>query len=312
MLGTVGQTFLGLTVNCARCHDHKFDPFLSRDYYRLKAVFEGVYHGNRKTPPPTPFDVFAATIKNPGPTHVLTRGESDKKAEIVTAGPPASIKGPPAEFGLAAEAAEGERRRQFAAWVIHRDNPLTWRMMANRIWQHHFGDGIVRTPNDFGFNGERPTHPELLDWLAFTFRENGGSIKKLHRLILLSNSYQQAATFNPKAAASDADNRLLWRCSPRRLEAEAVRDAMLAISGQLNDRLGGESFRPFKVESFNSAFYNLLDIDSPEFNRRSVYRMNVNSARRSGARHIRLSRPVGQDAAASLDDHAAASAGADE
>ncbi len=228
----------------------------------------------------TPAEVktFAASIQTPGPTYVLKRGDYEMKAELVTAGAPASVKGPPG-VEVAEDAAEGERRRQFAAWVVHRDNPLVWRVMANRIWQHHFGEGIVRTPNDFGFNGERPTHPQLLDLLAFTFREQGGSIKKLHRLIVLSAAYRQSAAFNAKAAEVDADNRLLWRFAPRRLEAEAVRDAMLSLSGRLNLQTGGPSFRPFKLELFNSNFYRLLDIDSPEFNRRSVYRMTVNSAR---------------------------------
>jgi Protein of unknown function (DUF1553)/Protein of unknown function (DUF1549) len=283
MLGTVGQTFLGLTVNCARCHDHKFDPLLARDYYRLKAVFEGVYHGDRtlttRDEAPAEVKTFAAVIQKPGPTYLLKRGDLEMKAELVTAGPPPSVKGPPADFNLAADAAEGEGRRQFAAWVVHHDNPLVWRVMANRVWQHHFGQGIVRTPNDFGFNGDRPTHPELLDWLAFTFREQGGSIKKLHRLIVLSAAYRQSAAFNPQAAEVDADNRLLWRFAPRRLEAEAVRDAMLSVSGRLNPQMGGPSFRPFKISLFNSAFYHLLEIDSAEFNRRSIYRMNVNSAR---------------------------------
>jgi hypothetical protein len=119
----------------------------------------------------------------------------------------------------------------------------------------------------------------LLDYLASTFREQGGSVKKLQRLILLSATYRQSSQFNVKAAEIDSENRLLWRFAPRRLEAEAIRDAMLAVSGQLNQKIGGPSFRPFKIETFNSAFYNLLDIDSPEFNRRSVYRMNVNSAK---------------------------------
>jgi hypothetical protein len=151
--------------------------------------------------------------------------------------------------------------------------------MVNRVWHYHFGQGLVATPNDFGYNGERPTHPQLLDWLASEFVAQGWSVKKLHKLILLSATYQQAATLNAAAAEVDADNKLLWRFSPRRLEGEAVRDAMLLVSGRLNDAGGGPSFRPFTVKIFNSHFYTLTDEDKPEFNRRTIYRMNVNSAR---------------------------------
>ncbi|MCE9530124.1 MAG: DUF1549 domain-containing protein [Planctomycetes bacterium] len=222
---------------------------------------------------------YAALITPPAATHVLKRGESDNKLEIVAAGAPMSIKGPPAELNLKVDSPEGERRIKFADWVVSRDNPLTWRVMANRIWQHHFGEGIVRTPNDLGFNGDRPTHPELLDWLAAELRDNGGSLKKIHRLILLSATYQQASRTDAKTIRDDPENRLLSRFPSRRLEAEAVRDAMLAVSGQLNRRQGGPSFRPFTVKTFNSTFYDLFDKDEPEFNRRSIYRMAVNSAR---------------------------------
>jgi hypothetical protein len=221
---------------------------------------------------------YAANPKQPGPTTILKRGDVEKPGELVTPGSPATVKGPP-PVDLPADSLESDRRRAFAQWVVHHDNPLTWRVIANRLWQHHFGDGLVRTPNDFGFNGERPTHPELLDWLALSFRDSGGGMKAMHRLIVTSETYRQASTFNKDAAQVDADNRLLWRFAPRRLEAEAVRDAMLSASGKLNREAGGPSFRPFKVETFNSAFYIQFDEDRPDFNRRSVYRMNVTSAR---------------------------------
>src|SRR5262249_16407742 len=139
--------------------------------------------------------------------------------------------------------------------------------------------GIVATPNDFGFNGERPTHPELLDWLASEFIARGWSVKKLHKLIVTSATYQQSSAYDVKAAKQDADDRLLWRFAPRRLEAEAVRDAMLASAGRLNDAVGGPSFRPFTVTVFNSHFYTLTDPDEPEYNRRTLYRINVESAK---------------------------------
>ncbi len=174
---------------------------------------------------------------------------------------------------------EADRRITFADWIVHPDNPLTWRVIVNRVWQHHFGEGLVRSPSDFGFNGERPTHPELLDWLATEFRDSGGQMKQLHRLIVTSATYRQASTPNEKASAVDVDNRLLWRFAPKRLEAEAVRDAILSVSGKLNREAGGPSFRPFRIETFNSAFYIPFDEDRPDLNRRSVYRMNVTSAR---------------------------------
>jgi len=222
---------------------------------------------------------YAALIKPPGPTHLLKRGDPQLQEAIVTAGPPASISGPPGNFGLKSDAPEGERRKKFADWLVHLDNPLTWRVAANRVWQYHFGEGLVRTPNDFGFNGEPPSHPLLLDWLATELRDNGGHVKKLHRLIMLSAVYQQATQSDEKSTRLDADHRLLSRFPPRRLEAEAVRDAMLDVSGQLNRQVGGPSTRPFRIEVFNSTFYHLLDLDAPAYNRRSVYRMVINSAR---------------------------------
>src|SRR5262249_21895328 len=327
MLAAVGQTFLGLTLNCARCHDHKFDPIAQRDYYRVKAVFDGVRFGDRSILPPDetkkrdaalaplrqrvaelekkaaadknndelrkqldearaalaaapqPQLVWAAIPQQPGPTHVVQRGDVEKKGDEVHAAPPAQGKEPPADFDLAADAPEGKRRLKFAEWVASTDNPLTARVMVNRVWHYHFGTGLVATPNDFGFNGERPTHPALLDWLASEFVARGWSVKKLPKLILLSATYPPAATLNARAAEVDADNRLLWRFAPRRLEGEAVRDAMLYVSGQLNEEAGGPSYRPFTVTIFNSHFYSLLDEDKPEFHRRTVYRINVNSAR---------------------------------
>jgi hypothetical protein len=221
---------------------------------------------------------YAAVPQQPGPTVVLKRGDIAKPGDPVAPGSPAVVNGLPAA-DLPEDAQEGERRRQFADWAVHRHNPLTWRVIVNRVWQHHFGDGIVRTPNDLGLNGERPSHPELLDWLAAWFRDSGGRLKPLHRLIVTSATYQQSSAFDPAAVGVDADNRLLWRYAPRRLEAEAVRDAMLSVAGKLNREAGGPSFRPFRVENFNSAFYHLFDDDRPDLNRRSVYRMNVTSAR---------------------------------
>ncbi len=150
------------------------------------------------------------------------------------------------------------RRLSLAKWIASPDNPLTARTMVNRIWQHHFGAGIVRTPSDFGKNGERPTHPELLDWLAVRFVESGWDIKAMHRLMLLSNAYQQASE-NPllkNAVKKDEDNRFLSRFSRTRLEAEVLRDSILAVSGRLNPEMGGPSvFPPLPADLADFARY---------------------------------------------------------
>jgi hypothetical protein len=136
------------------------------------------------------------------------------------------------------------RRLAFANWIASRDNPVTARVIVNRVWQWHFGDGIVRTANDFGVMGDKPSHEELLDWLAVWFMDNGWSLKKLHALILNSNTYRMAKTHNPAYAAADPENRLLWRTPYRRLEAEAIIDSALAVSGKLNRAMYGEFVYP--------------------------------------------------------------------
>ncbi len=285
MVAAVGQVFLGLTVNCARCHDHKFDPVPQRDYYRIKAAIEGVQHGNRPIAPGVDPNArglpltYAARPSSPPPTFVLGRGDIEKKGERVAAGGLSAVKSPPAEFGLAADAPEAVRRRKLAEWLADPSNPLTARVLVNRVWHYHFGTGLVATPNDFGRNGDRPSHPELLDWLASDFLAQGSRLKALHRRIMLSNTYRQSSRFDARAAAADADDRLLWRYPARRLEAEAIRDAMLLASGQLNPQMEGPSFRPFKLTVFNSNFYELNDPVGPEFDRRTVYRININSAK---------------------------------
>ena len=285
MVAAVGQVFLGLTVNCARCHDHKFDPVPQGDYYRIKAAIEGVQHGNRPIAPGSDLNAkglpltYAARPSPPPPTFILGRGDVEKKVKQVTAGGLSAVRHPSAEFGLAADAPEGTRRRKLAEWIADTDNPLTTRVLVNRVWHYHFGTGLVATPNDFGRNGDSPSHPELLDWLASDFLAQGSRLKALHRRIMLSSTYRQSSRFDGKAAAIDAGDRLLWRYPARRLEAEAIRDAMLQASGQLNTRMAGPSFRPFKLTVFNSNFYELNDPVGPEFNRRTVYRININSAK---------------------------------
>ena len=223
--------------------------------------------------------VYAAKTVEPDITHLLFRGDVEKKGKPVSASGLSAMSRPNPDFALPPDAPEAERRRRMAAWIGDRDNPLTYRVMANRLWHYHFGTGIVASPNDLGVSGERPTHPDLLDWLACELRDNGGSLKKLHRLLVTSEAYRRSSKFDPAKAEKDAESRLLWRFPPRRLEAEAIRDAMLATSGRLNSSMYGPSFRPFNVTVFNSNIYTMSDPPGQEFERRTIYRMHVLSAK---------------------------------
>lgn len=175
------------------------------------------------------------------------------------------------------DATEGERRRALADWIAHPDNPLSSRVIVNRLWHWHFGQGIVATPSDFGLGGSRPSHPELLDWLAHRLKENGGSLKAVHRLILNSAAYRQESRFTSEAPGVDIDagNRLLWRQNPRRIEAEAVRDSVLFVSGKLNPERGGPGFRDFKYTDAYAPIYEYVTADEPKLWRRSIYRFLV-------------------------------------
>ncbi len=217
--------------------------------------------------------------RQPGPTVLFERGDVRTPGVVVTPGGLSAIQQQPAELGLEADSADADRRRKFAAWVTDPRHPLTARVMVNRVWQHHFGTGIVDTPSDFGVNGGRPSHPELLDWLAAQFIEDGWSLKKLHRRILLSATWQQSSAANAQATKIDTDNRLLWRFAPKRLDAESTRDAMLFVSGELNPQMGGPSYQPFTTTKFNTTFYHPIESGEPALNRRTIYRMNVNTGR---------------------------------
>jgi hypothetical protein len=227
---------------------------------------------------------YIANTENPGPTVVFHRGEPDKPREPVTPGALAALASLNGELGLAADAPEAERRRRFADWVVDPRNPLTARTIVNRVWQYHFGRGLVATPNDLGKMGERPSHPELLDWLAGWFVDPAGangSLKQLHRLLLTSETWRQSAEpADSKSEAEDPDQRWLTRYRARRLEAEAVRDSLLDLSGELNRQLGGPGFRPF-VHKGNGGQneYFAADLPGADTSRRTVYRIAVHSAR---------------------------------
>ena len=379
---TVGSVFLGLTVGCARCHDHKYDPISHKDYYRLQAFFaavqprddlalypaEAARERERQiaawdaktrdvraalaaleqpyvakvaalkrmpftkevqetidTPPaqrtPLQWQLFnkvspqlemkpadfaqamkgaekaryealqkemaryepekpaalpvAIGVTDIGPhapkTYMLAVGVYDQRLEEVQPGFPAAVDlrapaiGPPAATGSTG------RRTALANWLAAPENPLTPRVMVNRVWQSHFGRGIAGTASDLGKAGELPTHPELIDWLASEFRSSGWSLKAVHRLMMTSAAYRQSSAFSPTASARDPENLLLWRYRRWRLEGEAVRDAALAVAGELNLKEGGPSVFPELPEGVATRGGWPVTADERERNRRSIY-----------------------------------------
>jgi mono/diheme cytochrome c family protein len=219
--------------------------------------------------------LYAGTFTQPGPTHRLYRGEPTAQREEVTPDALEVI----GSLGLKRNSPEQERRVALANWLADAQNPLTARVMVNRLWQHHFGKGIVDTPSDFGANGTSPSHPELLDWLAAEFTSPDWSIKHIHRLILRSQTFRQANVPNERAMQVDASSRLLWRFPPRRLEAEAVRDCVLAVTGVLDPRIGGPGFSGFEVELENVRHYHPKQEFGPEDWRRMIYMTKVRQER---------------------------------
>ena len=215
--------------------------------------------------------VFAVVKTQPPPTRLLVRGQASEPAEVV---PPGGLKAlGAADFALAENAPEAERRIRLATWITGPTNPLFSRVMVNRLWHYHFGVGLVDTPSDFGFNGGRPSHPELLDWLAAEFAERKYSLKAMHKLIVSSTAYRQSSAPRKDALALDADSRLLWRKRPQRLDAEAVRDTILATAGLLDLTIGGRGFSDYKVTPNNgTTYYDPIDSADPASQRRSIYR----------------------------------------
>lgn len=377
MVATTSSVFLGVTVGCARCHDHKYDPIPQRDYYRMQAVFFPFQKTEKVLAPPAEVDAYKAKQKEvdalikpirgqiagiekpvrdkllaekvefhmklaqstgslagkdveqyrretaarfarevnlqpeeidaglsadelkarkalqdridainktrprllpaamgitdkkePGQAFLLKRGDWRQKGEEVQPGLPSVLSdGKPLD--------SANRRRQLAEWIASPDNPLTARVAVNRIWQYHFGKGIVRTPSDFGATGDRPSHPELLDYLAVEFVKRGWSWKAMHRLILTSNTYRQSSAYNESAAAKDPENRLFWRMNQRRLEAEIIRDTILAVSGKLNTEMFGPGIYPrIDPDIINTGSRPRWPLDAreePAVWRRSVY-----------------------------------------
>lgn len=248
-------TFLGLTMSCAQCHDHKYDPFTQKDYYGFFGFFNSIDEtggGEQGDMPPLMDwksgdgrDLKVMVMRDRGEarrTHVLVRGAWDQPGEEVEPGTPVAIT-PPAFGG--GDRGGPANRLTLAAWLTSRDNPLTARVEVNRLWQQLFGQGLVRTPDNFGVQGERPTHPELLDWLAWRFMESGWDVKAMLRLIVSSAVYRQSSECSPDLRRLDPENRLLARSPRYRLPAGVLRDQALYVSGLLVERLGGPPVKPY-------------------------------------------------------------------
>jgi hypothetical protein len=222
---------------------------------------------------------FTASGGTPRPIHVLLRGSEKSPKHEVGPGTVSCVPPLPSRFVLGPQHAEGDRRAVLARWITDANNPLTWRSIVNRVWQYHFGRGIVETPNDFGRMGALPTHPELLDWLAVEFRDGGQLLKRLHRLILTSATYRQSSAHHDAGARIDSGNQLLWRMNRQRLDAEALRDAVLVASGKWDPRPYGPGFQPFGFQDDHSPHYKYEEYnpDDPTSHRRSIYRFLVRS-----------------------------------
>jgi mono/diheme cytochrome c family protein len=253
---TTGTVWIGLTVGCANCHTHKYDPITQREYFGLYGFFNNIEEVDvaldggadkpirmgevRNDSPRTKAREFAPGIaerKEPRENYVHVRGDFLTKGAIVEPQTPEVL--PPLK-------PRGEKpdRLDLARWIVDPANPLTARVAVNRLWQWHFGRGLVNTGDDFGTQGEPPSHPELLDWLASEFRDSGWQMKRLHKLIVMSATYQQSSAARPELYERDPYNTWLARQNRLRFEAEIVRDAALAVSGLLNGKIGGESVRP--------------------------------------------------------------------
>lgn len=281
LTGTVGATLLGLQIGCAQCHDHKFEPLSQADFYRLRACFETAKFlskgrseedGDKDDAKPDSRRVFRETPAPWSASHMLVRGDFQRPGPQVDPGFPRVANLINVKFAADADPTTGSgRRTTLARWLTRPDHPLTARVLVNRIWQQHFVEGLVRTPSDFGYLGEAPTHPELLDWLAVELVESGWDLQHLHRLIVTSNVYRQAGG---RPQATDPANRLLSHFPRRRLDGEELRDAMLAIAGKLSNRQGGPGVMPPLPKELLSAIRRdhwKTSANEEDHRRRSIY-----------------------------------------
>ena len=330
-LATTSRAFMALSVDCARCHDHKFDPIRSADYYSMLGIFTSTktvltyrvtsklnatalaspeedrrlseiekrfdYHNdfttnyNRATTPELVVraqqaaegDALSEYFSIPKAMAVAEGDVADLPLMIsgnhLTPGPVAPRRFPSILAGEQQSpiGPQASGRLELAHWLTANDHPLTARVMVNRIWKWHFGEGIVRTPDNFGKLGEAPDHPELLDWLALKFQANDWSVKSMHRLIMLSDAYQRASTPPEGLAESDPDNRQFTHMNRRRMEAETLRDALLAVSDSLDLEVGGKTMRHKNFANLNAQSYS-RDPTLYASRRRSVYLPVLRSA----------------------------------
>jgi hypothetical protein len=254
LVHVTGTAFLGLTVKCARCHDHKFDPIPQKDYYRLASAFWAGFiepRGRELMGGPSKeelgFDVLGWTDRPEiPPLMLLKKGDPHRPVDEVKPETLSFVSSLVSPIAPAAGSKSSQRRLAFANWLTKPQHPLTARVAANRLWLHHFGQGLVRSPSNFGFKGELPTHPELLDYLASELKDGNWEMKRLHRSLVTSATYRQASV-HPKEMdyrEKDPANGLWWKANRRRLDAEALRDTILTVSGQLNLQAGGPGFLP--------------------------------------------------------------------
>lgn len=223
---------------------------------------------------------FKPTNGKPRNIRFLHRGEVTQPRAEVSPGTLPIFKSEDWRFNLPEDHVESDRRAALAQWLTRKDHPLTWRVIANRVWQWHFGDGLVASPNDFGELGQMPSHPELLDWLALYFRDQGGSFKKMHKLLVMSATYRQSSAVNDKFSLADSGNRFLWRMNRRKLSAEEIRDAVLSVSGKLNLEMGGPGYYLFALEKTAHSphyEYHKFNPEDTKSHRRSIYRFIVRS-----------------------------------
>lgn len=281
MTSTVGEVILGLQIGCAQCHDHKYDPISQADFYRLRAIFEPAISlkKNASVAELKEQQSYALT------SHVMIRGDFRRPGMEVSPNGLRALESESLHFEASPQRDSDGRRIGLAKWLTHPNNPLTARVIVNRVWQQHFGKGLSESPSDFGVMGMEPSHPQLLDWLANWFVENDWSIKQLHRLILTSSTYRQRSRLPDDASVEDAetwrlalekdpDVQWLSRFPRQRLSGEVIRDVMLSVGGKLNRKTGGPGVRPPLPAELRSTLlkdqWNVTE-DTAEHDRRSIY-----------------------------------------
>ncbi len=278
MTSTVGSVFLGLQIGCAQCHDHKFDPISQLDFYRLRAFFDPAFRFTKNKVASLPNGNDSGSV-----SHLMIRGGFRRVGDTVEAAFPRIIN--TSRVKPRHESNRKNLRTELATWLTRPDNPLSMRTIANRLWQHHFGEALCDSPSDFGVMGDTPEHDELLDWLATEFPQRRFSFKNMHRLIVTSATYRQVSRLPENASSevkaawqeslkSDRKNRLWSRMSRRRLEGEAIRDTMLLASGSLSEKRGGPGIRPpLPDELVHTLLKNQWPVskDPADYTRRSIY-----------------------------------------